>query len=147
MKQPFARSLLIISLILSLTCFILSLIALHLPRWKTIQLRSTYQPLITVDQHSMDPLIRSEVEKYVDVLYRRGNSFVVHSSSTESLVLLRRNAFIRPVEPLPSNGTMRTKSLIEFRRKQLRFLSQYSFSLSMHFLSDTTEFTQWKMYM
>lgn len=74
MKQSFARSLLIFSLILSLICFILSLIALHLPRWKTIQLRSTYQPLVTVDQHSMDPLIRSEVEKYVDVLYRRGET-------------------------------------------------------------------------
>ena len=74
MKQSLARTFLILSLILSLITFILSLIALHLPKWKSIQLRTSFRPIIVFDHQPMDPLIRGEVEKYIDVLYRRGNN-------------------------------------------------------------------------
>jgi hypothetical protein len=72
MKQSLARTCIILSLILSLISFILSLIALNLPNWKYIQLRSGYIPLVLSDNNPMDPLIRGEVDKYIDVLYRRG---------------------------------------------------------------------------
>lgn len=72
MKQSLARTFLTISLILSLISFILSLIAYYLPNWKTIQLRSTFLPITLSDNHPMDPLIRGEVDKYIDILYRRG---------------------------------------------------------------------------
>jgi hypothetical protein len=73
MKQSLARIFVILSLVLSLISLILSLIAFHLPNWKYIQLRSTFTPSILLDNHPMDPLIRGEVEKYIDILYRRGN--------------------------------------------------------------------------
>lgn len=72
MKQSLARIFVILSLILSLTSFILSLIAFHLPNWKYIQLRSTFTPPTLLDNNPMDPLIRSEVEKYINKLYHRG---------------------------------------------------------------------------
>jgi hypothetical protein len=75
MKQSLARTFLIISLILSLISFILSLIAYYLPNWKTIQLRSTFVPITLSDNHPMDPLIRGEVDKYIEILYRRGMRF------------------------------------------------------------------------
>lgn len=72
MKQSLARSLLIISLIFSFTSFAFSLLALNYQRWKSVSLRSDFQPLIIIDQHPLDPLIRGEVEKYIEVLYQRG---------------------------------------------------------------------------
>ena len=72
MKQSLARTFLLVSLILSLISFILSLIAYYLPNWKSIQLPSNFSPLTTSDNNPMDPLIRGEVEKYIDTLYRRG---------------------------------------------------------------------------
>lgn len=81
MKQSLARTLLILSLVLSLITFILSLIALHLPKWKSIQLRTTFRPIIIFDHQPMDPLIRGEVEKYIGVLYRRGNPFSLRKTS------------------------------------------------------------------
>ncbi|CAF3440217.1 unnamed protein product [Rotaria sp. Silwood1] len=74
MKQSFARLCIILSLILSLISFILSLIAFHVPNWKYIQLRSTFTPLILSDNNPMDPLIRGEVDKYIDILYHRGET-------------------------------------------------------------------------
>jgi hypothetical protein len=72
MKQSLARTCLILSLILSSISFILSLIAFYLPNWKYIQLRSTFIPLVLSDNNPMDPLLRGEVDKYIDILYRRG---------------------------------------------------------------------------
>ncbi|CAF2513432.1 unnamed protein product [Rotaria sp. Silwood2] len=54
--------------------FILSLIAYSLPNWKHVQLRSTSIPTIISENNQIDPLIRSEVDKYYDVLYRRGGT-------------------------------------------------------------------------
>ncbi|CAF4805653.1 unnamed protein product, partial [Rotaria socialis] len=71
MKQSFARSYVILALILNLISFILSLIAYHLPNWKYVQLRPTFTPIILSDNTPMDPLIRGEVDKYVDTLYHR----------------------------------------------------------------------------
>jgi len=71
MKQSLARTCLILSLILSSISFILSLIAFYLPNWKYIQLRSKSLPIFTFED-PMDPLIRGEVEKYTDILYRQG---------------------------------------------------------------------------
>lgn len=75
MKQSVARTCVIVSLILSLISFILSLIAYHLPNWKYVQLRPTFTPSILTDNNPMDPLIRGEVDKYIDILYRRGKFF------------------------------------------------------------------------
>ena len=75
MKQSFARTFIIISLILSLISFILSLIAFYLPNWKYIQLRSTFLPFTISENNQMDPLIRGEIEKYIDILYRQGIFF------------------------------------------------------------------------
>lgn len=75
MKQSLARTFLLISLILSLISFILSLIAYYLPHWKTVQLNSNFAPATSFDNIQMDPLIRGEVEKYTDLLYRRGIVF------------------------------------------------------------------------
>lgn len=75
MKQSLARTLLLVSLILSLISFILSLIAYYLPNWKYIQLPSNFTPLTSSDNTPMDPLIRGEVDKYIEVLYRRGMTF------------------------------------------------------------------------
>jgi hypothetical protein len=72
MKQSLARTFVIMSLILSLTSFILSLIAFYLPNWKYIQLRSTFTPSVSSDNTPMDPLIRGEIDKYIDILYHRG---------------------------------------------------------------------------
>ncbi len=72
MKQSLARTFVIMSLILSLTSFILSLIAFYLPNWKYIQLRSTFTPSVLSDNTPMDPLIRGEIDKYIDILYHRG---------------------------------------------------------------------------
>ncbi|CAF3320589.1 unnamed protein product [Rotaria socialis] len=74
MKQSFARSYVILALILNLISFILSLIAYHLPNWKYVQLRPTFTPIILSDNTPMDPLIRGEVDKYVDTLYHRGET-------------------------------------------------------------------------
>jgi len=75
MKQSLAHTLIIISLILSLISFILSLIAFYLPYWKYVQLRSTSFLSTTSEDNQMDPLIRGEVEKYTDILYRPGIFF------------------------------------------------------------------------
>ncbi|UJR37593.1 hypothetical protein I4U23_030291 [Adineta vaga] len=71
MKQSFVRIFVILSLILSLASFILSLFALYLPNWKYIQLRSTYTPNVLSEDQTMDPLIRGELDKYISILYRR----------------------------------------------------------------------------
>ncbi|CAF2209686.1 unnamed protein product [Rotaria magnacalcarata] len=60
----------------SLISFILSLIAYYLPNWKSVQLRSTSVPISISEDNPIDPLIRSEVDKYYDILYRRGE---IHS--------------------------------------------------------------------
>ncbi|CAF1654572.1 unnamed protein product, partial [Adineta ricciae] len=57
-----------------LASFILSLIALHLPNWKYIHLRSTFKPAVLAEDQPMDPLIRGEVDKYIEILYRRGDT-------------------------------------------------------------------------
>lgn len=75
MKQSLARTFIILSLILSLTSFILSLIAFYLPNWKYVQLRLTSLPIVSSENNQMDPLIRGEVEKYTDILYRPGIFF------------------------------------------------------------------------
>jgi hypothetical protein len=74
MKQSFARLLIILSLILSLTSFILSVIAFNSPNWKYIQLSPTFNPLVLSDNNPMDPLIRGEVDKYMDILFHRGQT-------------------------------------------------------------------------
>ncbi|CAF3943187.1 unnamed protein product [Rotaria sordida] len=51
-----------------------NLIAYHQPNWKYIQLRSTFTPLTLSDNNPMDPLIRGEVEKYIKILYRQGET-------------------------------------------------------------------------
>ncbi|CAF1337483.1 unnamed protein product [Rotaria sordida] len=71
MKQSYARNLILLSLILSLISFILSLIAYYLPNWKHVQLHSISIPRIISENHQIDPLIRSEVDKYYDILYRQ----------------------------------------------------------------------------
>ena len=75
MKQSTARSLIAVSLILSMISFVLSLIALYLPHWKYIHFRSTASPIIPTDNNHMDPLIRGEIGRYVDVLFPRGIDF------------------------------------------------------------------------
>ena len=73
MNAGTSRTCLTLSLILSLISFILSLTAFYLPYWKSVQLRSTsLLPGVTSDENQMDPLIRGEVEKYTEILYRRG---------------------------------------------------------------------------
>ena len=73
MKQPLARTLVILSLVLNSLSFVLTLIALYLPQWKSIELSSTFTPRLThAEQLPIDPLIRGEMEKYIDRLYRRG---------------------------------------------------------------------------
>jgi hypothetical protein len=73
MNAETSRSCIILSLILSLISFILTLTAFHLPHWKFIKLRSTSPlPIFISDENQMDPLIRGEVEKYIEILYRRG---------------------------------------------------------------------------
>jgi hypothetical protein len=79
MKQSLARTFIIISLILSLISFILSLIAYYLPNWKYIQLPSTFIPLLLSENNPMDPLIRGEVDKYIDILYHRGNKIKIQN--------------------------------------------------------------------
>jgi hypothetical protein len=72
-----SRSCIILSLILSLISFILTLTAFYLPNWKSIQLRSTSPlPIFISDENQMDPLIRGEVEKYIEILYRRGKKII-----------------------------------------------------------------------
>ena len=68
MKQSLSRTLVILSLVLNSLSFIGSLIALFLPQWKSIELSSTFTPRVT----PVDPLVRGEMEKYIDRLYRRG---------------------------------------------------------------------------
>jgi hypothetical protein len=77
MKQSLARTLIIISLILSLISFILTLIAFYLPYWKYIQLRSISLLSTTSGDNHMDPLILGEVEKYTEILYRPGSFFLI----------------------------------------------------------------------
>ena len=72
MKQLFARIFIIFSLILNLTSFTLSLIAFFLPNWKYIQLSATFTLRILSNNNPMDPLIRGEVDKYIDILYHLG---------------------------------------------------------------------------
>ena len=72
MKQSFARTFVIISLVLSSISFILSMIAFYLPNWKHIHVRSS---IIPMEFNQMDPLIRGEIEKYGDTLYRQGILF------------------------------------------------------------------------
>jgi hypothetical protein len=72
MKQSLAQKFIISSLLLSAISFLLSLIAFYFTNWKSIQLRSTFIPLIPSENTQMDPLIRGEVTKYLDILYRRG---------------------------------------------------------------------------
>lgn len=74
MKQSLARILIFISLILSLTSFVLSLMAYYLPYWKFVQLSSTYTPMLSSDSSPIDPLVRGEVDKYLEILYRRGET-------------------------------------------------------------------------
>ncbi|CAF0996670.1 unnamed protein product [Adineta ricciae] len=71
MKQSTARTLIAVSLVLSMISFVLSLIALYLPHWKYIHFRSTLSPIIPTDNNHMDPLIRGEIERYADVLFPR----------------------------------------------------------------------------
>lgn len=75
MKQSHAKICVIISLILSLISFILSLIAFYLPNWKSVQLRPSSLSIISSKDTPMDPLIRSEIEKYTNILYRPGRIF------------------------------------------------------------------------
>ena len=100
MKQSLARTLLILSLVLSLASFVLSVIALNLPSWKSIQLRSSFVPVVAVDHNPMDPLIRGEVNKYIDSLYRRGK----RTEDIRRYHLLpfipRRNPCVRSANPL-----------------------------------------------
>lgn len=72
MKQSIARNFVILSLILSLISFILSVIAFYSPNWKYVQIRSSSQPVANSGSNQIDPLIRSEVDKYHNILYRRG---------------------------------------------------------------------------
>ena len=72
MKESLARSSLIVSLFFSCVSFLLSLFALNYSKWKTVELKSNFHSPIVGDHHPLDPLIRGEVEKYVEILYRRG---------------------------------------------------------------------------
>lgn len=72
MKQYLARNILLLSLVLSSISFILSLIAYYLPKWKYVQLRPTSLRTTNSEENQIDPLIRSEVDKYYDLLYHRG---------------------------------------------------------------------------
>ncbi|CAF1252146.1 unnamed protein product [Adineta steineri] len=74
MTQSLARTLIITSLVLSSISFILSLIAFCLTNWKSVQLRSISSSIIPLENNQMDPLIRGEVEKYTDILYRHGQT-------------------------------------------------------------------------
>ncbi|CAF3453913.1 unnamed protein product [Rotaria sp. Silwood1] len=51
-----------------------TLIAYYRPNWKHVQLRSTSIPIIISENDQIDPLIRSEVDKYYDLLYHRGET-------------------------------------------------------------------------
>ncbi|UJR08624.1 hypothetical protein I4U23_012883 [Adineta vaga] len=81
MKQSVARTLIIVSLVLSMISFILSLIALYLPRWKYVQLPLTSSEIISVENKRIDPLIRGELEKYTDILFQKGQ---IHSFGLSS---------------------------------------------------------------
>jgi hypothetical protein len=72
MNEANSRLCVTLSLILSLISCILCLIAFYLPNWKYIHLRSTFVPTFASEDNHMDPLIRGEVEKYTDILYRPG---------------------------------------------------------------------------
>ena len=73
MKQSHARLTLSLSILLNFLSFLLSLIAFYLPSWKSVELPSTFQLITQNSEHSwIDPLIRGELEKYLDVLYRPG---------------------------------------------------------------------------
>ena len=73
MNAGIARHCVLFSLILSLISFILSLIAFYLPYWKLIELRpASSLPMLMIDENEVDPLIRGELTKYTEILYRRG---------------------------------------------------------------------------
>lgn len=76
MNAGIARHCVLFSLVLSFISFILSLIAFYLPYWKLIELRSSPSlPVLMINENEVDPLIRSELTKYTDILYRRGMNF------------------------------------------------------------------------
>lgn len=78
MNAGISRNCVLISLILNVISFILSLIAFYIPYWKFIQLRSTFSlSMLTIDENEVDPLIRGELEKYTELLYRRGKRFII----------------------------------------------------------------------
>ena len=73
MKQSSARLLVLLSLIFSTISFLFTLISFYLPQWKTIELASTFKLTLTqTERPYIDPLIRNEIEKYLENLYRRG---------------------------------------------------------------------------
>lgn len=112
MKQTLARTFIILSLILSLTSFILSLIAFYLPNWKYIQLSSTLIPIVSSDNNPMDPLIRGEVDKYTDILYHRGisiKSLFFQNIRISFSFIFRSNSFIWFINSLYCWNSMWTK--------------------------------------
>jgi hypothetical protein len=76
MKQSFVRILIILSLLVSSIAFLISCIAYYSTNWKSIEIPSRLSSININAEHrsSLDPLIRSELEKYFDRLYRPGIS-------------------------------------------------------------------------
>ena len=80
MQQSLARALIGLSLVVSLISFVLSLFGFFLCHWKHIQVRASFIPPLTSDSQQLDPLIRSEANKYIETLYRPGRQRALRSS-------------------------------------------------------------------
>ena len=92
MQQSLARALIGLSLVVSLISFVLSLIGFYLCHWKHVQVRSTFIPPLASDIQQLDPLIRSEAEKYIDTLYRPGRQRVFRLTTRCALPVGERHS-------------------------------------------------------
>lgn len=76
-KQLFARLCVKFSIFLSLISFISFTLAFYFPNWKHIKLPDDFKIIINQNnRHYIDPLLRGEIEKYIEFLYRRGEIFL-----------------------------------------------------------------------